>query len=168
MRPAALVIAALLLPIVRPVAAQLIRVSPATDITAMGRTTQAGGLPPLGAAEGSSTLVSVVRTGAEVAVMGGVAGFLVGGVMNIAAGVSSIESQLGHDRSTDHPCGDKNCAQIGAVIGAAAGFVLGAAFGAVSAGRRPSSGQANVRMAPLHDGRLVSLESAKPVVIGGA
>lgn len=149
MRPAAFVIAALFLPVVRPVAAQLIRVSPATDITAMGGTTHAGGLTPPRAAEGSSMLGSVVLTGVAGAVTGGIVGFLVGGVMNIAAGVSSI----GQETTGNHSCSHKNCAQSGAVVGAAIGFVLGAAFGAVEA-RRPSSGQANVRMVPLHAGRL--------------
>ena len=154
MRPAAFVIAALFLPVVRPVAAQLIRVSPATDITAMGRTTRAGGLTPLGAAEGSSTLVSVVTAGAAGAVMGGAAGFLVGGVMNLGAEAGDLLQVENLGPRTDDTCVDKNCAQIGAVIGAAAGFVLGATFGAVLAKRRPSNGQANVTVVPLHDGRL--------------
>jgi len=105
----------------------------------------------LGAAfgvEGSSMLASAVRAGAAGTLMGGAAGFLVGGAMNIGADVADLRGQ------TDDPCSDKDCAQIGAAIGAAAGFVLGAAFGAVLSRRRPSSGQANVSMVRLHNGRL--------------
>jgi len=111
----------------------------------------AAGFVLLGAAfgvEGSSMLASAVRAGAAGTLMGGGAGFLVGGAMNIGADVADLRGQ------TDDPCSDKDCAQIGTVIGAAAGFVLGAAFGAVLSGRRPSSGQANVSMVRLHDGRL--------------
>ena len=118
---------------------KLIGASPTTDITEQ-----------LGAAEGSSMLVSVVTAGAAGAVAGGMAGFLVGGLMNIGADIESF----GSEGKTRGPCSTKNCAQIGAVIGAAAGFALGAAFGAVSAKRRPSNGRANVRMVPLYDGRL--------------
>ena len=115
----------------------------------MGRTTHAGGLTPQEAAEGSSMLGSVVRTGVSGAVTFGILGFLVGGVMNIRA---DIGKDLGE--ATSHPCFDKNCARSGAAIGAAAGFVLGAALGAVSAKPSPSSGQANVSMVRLRNGKL--------------
>ena len=117
-----------------------------------GRTTHAGNPTQEEAAEGSSMLVSLVRAGAVGAVGGGMVGFLVGGAMNFDEGVESNAPLA--EPATDHPCFEKNCAQIGAAIGAAAGFVLGVLFDAALAKRRPTSGQANVAVAPLHDGRL--------------
>ena len=142
MRPAAFVIAVLFLPVV--LAAQE---PPPVSVGQMGRTTHARN--PAQAAEGSSMLESVVTGAVAGGAMGFLGGFLVGGVMNIGADIESFGGGL----QTSNPCVDENCAATGAAIGAAAGFVLGAAFGAVSAKRRPSNGQANVRMVPLHDGR---------------
>ena len=157
MRLAAIVVAALFLPIVRPLAAQFIRVSPATDTTAlthMGRTMHAGSLTRQEAVEGSSQLGSVVRTGAAGAVTGGILGFLVGGAMNFDAEVEELGGQ------TDDSCVDKNCAQIGAVIGMAAGFVLGAAYGVEGSSMLASAVRASAAGALLG--------GAAGVLVGGA
>ncbi len=93
------------------------------------------------------------------AIFGGLGGLLIGGLMNGAASGSLDEALTFADaigrRGTpdpDHPCFDKNCALIGAGIGAGAGFVIGAIAGATTA-PRAAGGRRRPQPPPLCSGR---------------
>ncbi len=105
-----------------------------------------------------SPALRTLQWGGAGAIGGGLLGFVIGGLMNGAASGSLDEALTFADaigrRGTpdpDHPCFDKNCALIGAGIGAGAGFVIGAIAGATTA-PRAAGGRRRPQPPPLCSG----------------
>ncbi len=102
--------------------------------------------------KGSSRVINALKGGGIGAFIGGILGFLYGGLENFDA-----SGGFPGFPDPDHPCFDKNCALTGFAIGAGVGFVLGATIGALAFNPEEKSSEqhrANLIITPLHDGSL--------------